>query len=84
MAREAKMLDAAGSLLLKKIVHDAVLRIQIIIDIHLTDIMEQIKIKVIRPHLFQLLFEYFLYLRHIGKIITGELISKIIAFPRIF
>ena len=67
------MLDPTIFLLLHQIVIDAVLRIQISIDIHLADIVKQIKIKVFHLTFFQLLLEDFFYLRHVCQIISGKL-----------
>ncbi len=58
--------------------------IQIGIDIHLTDIVEQIKIKIFHAALFKLFFKGLLHLRHIGKIIPRKLCGKIKAVSLIF
>ena len=68
---------------LDEVVADAVLRIEICIDIFLADIVEQIKIKILRLAFFELLVEDFFYLRHIGKVVAGELVREKIAFSAV-
>ena len=77
------MTDAAVLFLLQEIIQDTELRIQVLIDIHLADIMEQVEIKIPSSCLLQLFFKNLLYFRHVGKVIAGELVCQIIAVPRI-
>ena len=46
MNREAQMMDSASLLLLHQIVINPILLIQIFINVHLTDIVKQIEIKI--------------------------------------
>ena len=83
MRRKSKMSDSSVFLLLHQVSVYAVLFIQIFVNIHFTDIMEQIEIKVFDAAFFKLFLEDFLNLRHIGKIIARKLRRQIILFPRI-
>ena len=60
------MADTAAPLLLHQIVVDAVLRVQVGVDVHLTDVVEEIEIKIVHPALFQLLLKNLLHLGHVG------------------
>ena len=60
-------------------VEDAVFGIQIGVDVLFAHIVEQVKIKVIRLTFFELLAEYFFDLCHIGKVVAGEFVGKMIA-----
>ena len=79
------MADLAFFLHLFQIRNNAILRIiQVCIDVQLTDIVHQIEIKILHLTFFELFCKNFFYLRHIGKIIAGELRGKIEVFTRIF
>ena len=52
MSGEAKMTDPSIFLLLHQVLKDSVLGIKIGIDVHLTDIVEQVKIKVCNTAFF--------------------------------
>ena len=73
MAGKAEMTDASFTLLFHQIIENPEFRIQIFVDVHLTDIMEQIEIKVFHAGFFKLLFKYLLHFRHVGNIIPGKL-----------
>ena len=77
------MPDPAVLLLFHQILEDAILRVQIGVDIHLADIVEQIEIKIIHAAFFQLLFKDLLDLAHIGKVVARELVRQIERFPGI-
>ena len=66
VAGEAQVADTAAPLLLHQIVVDAVLRVQVGVDVHLTDVVEEIEIKIVHPALFQLLLKNLLHLGHVG------------------
>ena len=77
------MADSSVLLLLHQIIEDAVLLIQISVNVHLADIVEQVKIKIRDPALFKLLLKDLLHLRHICKIIARKLRSQIELVPGI-
>ena len=81
MGGEAQVADAAIPFLLPQIVHNAVLFVQIGVDIHLADVVEQVEIKIFHLAFFQLAREDFLYLRHVGQIIAREFAGQIKALP---
>ena len=83
MAGEAQMPDAAVLLLFHQILENTIFRIQILFNIHLAHIVKQIKIKVIHPAAFQLLFKNFLHFSHIAQIISGKFGCKIEVLSRI-
>ena len=70
------MTDSSVFLLLHEIIKNPVLRIQIRINIHLTDIVEQIKVKILYLAFLQLLLKNLFYLRHVGKIIARNLLAR--------
>ena len=82
MAGESKVLDLPFFFHLHQVVIDAVLRIQIVVDIHLAYIMEKIEVEILHAGLSELLGEDLLYLRHVPEIVSGELICKIEALTR--
>lgn len=84
VAGEAQVADTAAPLLLHQIVVDAVLRVQIGVDVHLTDVVEEIEIKIVHPALFQLLLKNLLHLGHVGQVVTGELVGNVKFFPGMF
>ena len=66
------MTDAAAALLLDEIIEGAVAGIEVCINIHLADVVEQIKIKIVRLTFFQLFFKDLPGLSDIGKIVARE------------
>ena len=78
---EAQMADAAVSLLLQQVVQNAVLGVQIGVDVHLTHIVEQVKVEVIHPALLQLLFKDLPHLSHVAQIIARELVGQVKCVP---
>ncbi len=83
MSGESQMPDPSVLLLLHQILEDTVLLIQIFVYIHLTDIVEQVEIKIRNLTLLKLFLKDFLHLRHVGKIISRELRREIELFTRI-
>ena len=75
------MADAAVLLLLHQIVEDAVLGVQIGVDVLFAYVVEQIEVKVIHLALPQLLLKDLLHLGHVGQVIAGELVRQIKAVP---
>ncbi len=67
------MTDAPGLLLLEQVVHDAELGVEVVVDILLTDIVNEIKVKELHPRLLELFLEDFLDLIHVVDVVTGEL-----------
>ena len=83
---KAEMADSALSLLFQKIVHVAVFRIPVVAEGALIHIMQEVKIKIIHPAFFQLIFKNFLrvkgrYARDI--LMAGEFIRQIPALSGI-
>ena len=81
VAGEAQVADAAVLLLLHEIVKDAVLGVQVGVDVHLAHVVKQIEVEIIHPALFQLLLKDLPYLGHVGQVIAGELVSQIEPVP---
>ena len=83
MAGEAQMFDPPVSLLLHQIAVDTILFIiQIRVNVHLTDVMEEIEVKIFHLQLFQLPFEDLLHMPPVGRIISRELGRDIELLPR--
>ena len=82
-AGETQVTDAAVFLLLQQVVQNAVLGIQVGVDVHLAHIVEQVKVKVVHPALLQLFLEDLLYLAHVAQIIAGEFVGQIELVPGI-
>ena len=77
------MTNPAGLLLLHQILENPVFFVQIRVDIHLADVVEQIEIEI--PHLtfFQLFFKDLAHFSHIGQIVSREFVRQIKRFPGI-
>ena len=78
------MADTAGTFLADQIVINAIFLIQIGVDIHLTDVVEQVKIEIGNLTFFQLFFKNFFYFVHVRQVISREFIRKIKAFAGMF
>ncbi len=79
---KAQMADSAVLFLFHQVGEDAVLLVvQVGVDVHLAEVVKQVKIKVIHAALLELPFKNLLYLGHIGQIVSGELIREIEAVP---
>ena len=65
VAGKAQISDPSILFLLHEIVEYSKLRVKVLINIHLADIVEEIEIKVLHPCLFKLLLKYLFYLGHI-------------------
>ena len=81
---KAQVADAALGLLLQQIVQNAVLRVQVGVDVHFADVVKQVEVEIIHSALLQLLFKYLLYLGHIGQVIAWKLGGQIKALPGVF
>lgn len=57
--------------------------IQIGVDIHLADVVEEVEIEAIHPAFFQLLLEDLLHPVHIGEVVAGEFVREEKAVPRV-
>ena len=77
------MADAASLFLLDKVIEDAVLRVEIGVDVHLADVVEQIKVEIGNAALFELFFKDGLHLVHVGKVVARKFGGQEIAFARI-
>ena len=77
------MADAAVFLLLHQIVIDAVLGVQVGVNVHLTHIVEQIEVEVVHLALLELLLEDLLHLGHVGQVIAREFVGNIEFLPGI-
>ena len=77
------MADAPGLLLLHQIIEDAVFLIQIGVNVHLADVVEQIKVEILHPAFLQLLLKNLLHLVHVRQVIAWELGGQIEALPRV-
>ena len=53
------------------------LGVEIVIDVHFTDVMDEVEVEVLHPRLFELLLKDLLDLVHVGKVVAGELRSKV-------
>ena len=71
------MFDATISFLFHQIIINAVFRIKICIHVHLTDIVEHIKVKILYLTFFQLFLKNRFYSSHIPQIISRKLGSQI-------
>ena len=58
--------------------------IEILFNIVIVDVVEEVEVELLHPHLFQLLFENFLYLAKIIDVVTGEFVGYVVAFTRVF
>ena len=67
------MADAAGLLLLEQVGDDAVVEIEVLVDIHLAHVVDKIEIEVPRTGLLELLLEDLLDLVHVRQVVTGKL-----------
>ena len=83
VAGKAQVADAAVFLLLHQIVIDAVLGVQVGVNVHLTHIVEQIEVEVVHLALLELLLEDLLHLGHVGQVIAGELVGNVEFLPGI-
>ena len=78
MSGKAQVTDSSLFLLLHQIVENTVFLIQIRVNVHLTHVVEQVKIKIVHLAFFQLFFKYLFRFIHIGKVIPREFCSQII------
>ena len=83
VAGEAEVADAPIALLLDEVVVNAVLRVEILLDVHLAHVVEQIKIKILHAALCELLLKNFADLGHIAEIVAGELGGEVVDRARI-
>ena len=83
MSRKSKMLNTSVLLLLHEIVINSMFFIQILVNIHLTYIMEQVKIKIIHLTFLKLFLKNLFHFRHISKVITRKFRRKIKGLSRI-
>ena len=82
--RKSQVTNASVLLLLNQVAERAVLRVvQILLDIHLTYVMHQVKVEVIHAALAQLLFEDLFRFAHIRQIVAREFACQIERFARI-
>ncbi len=81
MGGKPKVADTAIFLLLHQVLVNPIRLIQIRVNIHFTDIMEQVKIKIGNLAFLQLFLKNLFYLRHIGKVVPRKFCGKVKAFP---
>ena len=77
------MADAPVFLLGQHIVQNTVLGVQVGVDVQLTHVVDQIKVEIVHPALFQLLLKDLLYLIHVCQVVAREFIRQIKALPGI-
>ena len=70
---EAQALDPARGLLLLEVGIDAVLGVQIGVDVHFADVVKEVEIEIVHLALFQLLLENLFHLAHVVQAVAGEL-----------
>ena len=70
---KAQMADAARGFLLHQIVVDAVLGVEVGVDVHLADVVEEVEVKILDAALFQLFFKNGFHHVHVGKVVAGKL-----------
>ena len=80
---KAEMADAPVFLLLFQVGENAVALVQIGVDVHLADVVEEVEIEMVRAALFQLRFENLLHFVDVPEIVAGELGGEIKAVPRV-
>ena len=80
---EAQVLDAAIGLLGGEVGIDAVLGVQVGVDVHFADIVEEVEVEVVHLALLQLLLEYLLHFAHVVQVVARELGGQIEALPGI-
>ena len=83
VAGEAEVADAAVFLLLHEIVVDAVLRVEILLDVQLAHVVEQVEIKILHAAFLELLLKDLLDLRHVAEVVAGEFCGQIVALARV-
>ena len=67
------MPDAPILLLFQQVVQNAELRIKVLVDVHLADVVEQIEVEILHAGLFQLRLKDLPHLWHVGHIVAGKL-----------
>src|SRR5699024_6471492 len=82
VAGKAQVADAPGALLLQQVVKNAVLRVEAHVDVFLVDVVEKVKVKVVRAAAAQLLFEYLFHTRDVLHGKSGELVGEVEAAAR--
>ena len=83
VAGEAQVADAAVLLLLHQVVIDAVLGVQVGVDVHLAHVVEQVEVEVVHLALFELFLEDLLHLGHVGQVVAGEFVGNVEFLPGI-
>ncbi len=78
---EAQVPDAAVGFLGGKVSVDAVLGIQVGIDVHFADIVEEVEVEIVHLALFQLGLEDLLHPAHVVQVVAWELGGQIEALP---
>ena len=70
---EAQAFDPARGLLLSEVGVDAVLGVQIGIDVHFADVVKEVEVEIVHLAFFQLLLENLFHLAHVVQAVAGEL-----------
>ncbi len=83
VGREAQMPYPTCGFLFQQVLQDAVLWVQVEVDVLLGHVMEEIEIKEVEPGLLKLLLEDLLDLLCVGRVVAGELGRDVVGAARV-